>query len=121
MNDEAKINQTIQNYFDSMFESNPEKVHLAFHPDAKIVGYLQGDLHAMGVAEFAEFVAGQQPSPKANNEVARLDVLSIEIAGKTAVARIRDDYLGMTFLDTLSLLNVDDQWWIYNKLFHVEN
>jgi hypothetical protein len=26
----------------------------------------------------------------------------------------------MTFLDTLSLLKTDDQWRIYNKLFHVE-
>ena len=32
-----------------------------------------------------------------------------------------DDYLGMTFLDTLSLLNTDGRWRIYNKLFHVES
>ncbi|MBT4995768.1 MAG: hypothetical protein HOM88_04790 [Hellea sp.] len=27
----------------------------------------------------------------------------------------------MVFLDTLSLLKVDDEWKIYNKLFHVES
>ncbi|MDC0547107.1 nuclear transport factor 2 family protein [Gammaproteobacteria bacterium] len=35
--------------------------------------------------------------------------------------RVRDGYLGMVFLDTLSLLKVDDEWKIYNKLFHVES
>ena len=40
--------------------------------------------------------------------------------GKTAVARVRDDYLGLTFLDSISLLRADGRWQIYNKLFHVE-
>ena len=42
------------------------------------------------------------------------------VDGQTAVARVRDDYLGMTFMDTLSLISVDGKWQIYNKLFHVE-
>ena len=66
-----------------------------------------------------DFVAGQ-PSARAKGEPARLDVLSLELAGDTAVARVRDDYLGLTFLDTLSFLKRDGQWRIYNKLFHVE-
>jgi len=36
------------------------------------------------------------------------------------VARVRDDYLGYTFLDSLSLLKSEGEWRIYNKLFHVE-
>ncbi|MEC7991593.1 MAG: nuclear transport factor 2 family protein [Pseudomonadota bacterium] len=28
--------------------------------------------------------------------------------------------MGLTFVDTLSFLHVDNQWLIYNKLFHVE-
>jgi hypothetical protein len=121
MADEQAIKDTIQTYFDSMFESSGEKAHSAFHPNAKITGEINGELHEMSVADFAEFVASQQPSPKEKGESARLDVVSLDIAGKTAVARVRDDYLGMTFLDTLSLLNTDGQWRIYNKLFHVES
>ena len=34
--------------------------------------------------------------------------------------RIRDDYLGLTFLDSISLLKTDEGWSICNKLFHVE-
>ena len=70
---------------------------------------------------FAGFVESQQPSPKDKGEAARLDIVSLDIAGDTAVARVRDDYLGMTFLDTLSFLKTDDRWQIYNKLFYVES
>jgi len=120
MSDEIQIKDTIQTYFDCMYESSAEKTHAAFHPNAKITGYLEDGLHQMSVDEFAGFVTSQQPSPKEKGEPERLDVLSLDIAGDTAVARVRDDYLGMTFMDTLSLLKTDGHWQIYNKLFHVE-
>ena len=120
MNNEQQIRAVIQTYFDCMYESSAEKTHAAFHPAAKITGYLQGRLAQMSVDEFAGFVAGQQPSAKEKGEPARLDVIALDISGDTAVARVRDDYLGLTFLDTLSFIRADDRWQIYNKLFHVE-
>lgn len=120
MSDEQKIKDTIQTYFDCMYESSAKKTHAAFHPNAKITGYLEDGLHQMSVDDFAEFVTSQQPSAKEKGEPSRLDILSVDIAGDTAVARVRDDYLGMTFMDTLSLLKTDDRWSIYLKLFHVE-
>ncbi len=120
MSDEQLIKDTVQTYFECMYESSEDKTHAAFHPNAKITGYLEDGLHQMSVNEFADLVASQQPSAKEKGEQARLDIISIDIAGKTAVTRIRDDYLGLTFLDTLSLLKTDGKWSIYNKLFHVE-
>ena len=120
MSDQDDIRQTIQTYFDCMYESSADKARTAFHPNARITGYLEDGLHEMSVDDFAGFVASQQPSPSEQGVPARLDIESVEISGHTAVARVRDDYLGMTFLDTLSLLFADDTWRIYNKLFHVE-
>ena len=120
MNDKKHIQNIIQTYFDCMYESDAGKAYSAFHPNSKITGYLQDGLHEMTVSDFATFVESQQPSPKEKGEPARFDVLSIDIAGNTAVARVRDDYLGMTFLDTLSLLKEEGAWSIYTKLFHVE-
>ena len=48
------------------------------------------------------------------------EIVSSQQSGRTAMAVVRDQFMGMTFLDTLSLLEVDGQWVIYNKLFHVE-
>ncbi len=120
MDDTQKIERTLHTYFDCMFESSAEKAHAAFHPDARITGYMQGKLLQMSVSEFADSVAGQQPSAKSKGDTPRLDILSVDIAGETASARVRDDYLGLTFVDTLSLLKTDNEWQIYNKLFHVE-
>ncbi|MDP6822720.1 MAG: nuclear transport factor 2 family protein [Dehalococcoidia bacterium] len=120
MSDESQIKDTVQTYFDCMYESSADKVRAAFHPNAKITGYLEGELLEWSVEDFAGFVSSQQPSPKENGEPARIDIVSLEIAGNTAAVQVRDDYLGMTFLDSLSLLKSDDRWSIYNKLFHVE-
>ncbi|MEM7541398.1 MAG: nuclear transport factor 2 family protein [Pseudomonadota bacterium] len=120
MSDEQAIKDTIQTYFDCMYESSADKTRAAFHENAKITGYIEDKLYQMSVEDFAGFVTGQQPSPKEKGEAERLDILSIEIAGDTAVARVRDDYIGYTFMDTLSFLKTDGQWSIYNKLFHIE-
>ena len=119
--DKNKISEAIQLYFDSMYESSEEKVRQVFHKDAKITGYMQGSLMEQSVDSFAKFVASQTPSAAEKNEEKLLETLSLEIAGSTAVARVRDGYIGMVFQDTLSFLKVGDDWVIYNKLFHVES
>ncbi len=120
MKNVKQIEDVIQTYFDCMYQSSVQKTHSAFHVNAKITGYLEDGLHEMSVNDFASFVESQQPSPKEKGEPIRLDILSIDIAGNTAVAQVRDDYLGMTFLDTLSFIKERDRWSIYTKLFHVE-
>ena len=121
MNDKEQIENVIQLYVDSMDESNPDKVKQAFHSNAKVVGYLHGDFMEMSVEDFAGFVASQQPSPKEKGENVVFEILSCDIEGATAAVKVRDKYLGITFLDTLSLIKVKSGWKLYNKLFHVEN
>lgn len=120
MNNKEKIEQVVQLYVDSMDESNPDKVKQAFHNNAKVVGYLHGDFMEMSVDDFAGFVSSQQPSPKDKGENVVFEILAIEIEGTTAMVKVRDTYLGITFLDTLSFIKVDEVWKIYTKLFNVE-
>tara|TARA_B100001093_G_scaffold433477_1_gene430450 strand:- start:153 stop:521 length:369 start_codon:yes stop_codon:yes gene_type:complete len=121
MSDKEKIETVVQLYVDSMDESNPDKVKKAFHSNAKVVGYLHGDFMEMSVDDFAGFVASQQPSPKDKGEEVVFEILSCEIEGTTASVKVRDKYLGITFLDTLSFIKVENEWKLYNKLFHVES
>ena len=120
MDDQHAIAATIQIYFDSMYLSDRDSVLQAFHPSAKITGYMGGNLLEQTVEEFANFVGAQTPSAKDRGEAPMLETLSVDITGDTAVAKVRDGYLGMIFIDTLSLLKIDESWVIYNKLFHVE-
>ena len=121
MDDSEQIRNVIQLYIDSMNESNPNKVKQVFHSNAKVVGYLHGDLMEMSVDDFAGFVESQQPSPKEKGEDVVFEILSLEKEGTTALVKIRDKYLGITFLDTLSFIKFEGEWRLYNKLFNVEN
>ena len=120
MSAEQAINATIRTYFESMHESSKAKVDDAFHPNAKITGYQGERLMEMSVTQFGDFVAAQQPSPKEKGDAERLEIVSLDIAGPTAVARVRDDYLGNTYLDTLAFVEEAGKWVIYNKLYHIE-
>jgi len=119
-NDKELIQQTIQIYFDSMFYSSRDKLEKAFHASAMITGVFDGDFTEMTRDGFGDFVTSRRPSPIEKGAEARLEIVSIDISGETAVTRVRDDYLGFMFLDTLSLVKIDGQWSIYNKLYHIE-
>ena len=119
MTDKKAIRETIKVYFDAMFESDSDKVYAAFHENAKITGYIAESLTEMSVSDFATFVASQ-PSAKLAGEMPFLEEVSLTVAGNTAVALVRDDYIGNRFLDTLSLVKCERGWVIYNKLFHIE-
>ena len=121
MNDTNEIRSCVERYYASLRGSDPAMVREVFHDNAKITGYLPDGLHEMSVEEFAGFVEAQQPSPDASGEPRMLEILSCEVAGETAAVRLRESYLGMTFLDTFGMLRVDGRWTIYNKLFHVES
>ena len=121
MTEQDQIQKVIELYSDSMENSDPDKVKIAFHANAKVVGYLHGDFMELSTEEFAGFVAAQKPSPKEKNENITFDILSCDIEGTIASVKIRDQYLGITFLDILSLIKQEGEWMIYNKLFYVES
>ena len=121
MDDSEQIKNLTQLYIDSMSHSSAEKVKDAFHSNGTVVGHLHGDFLEMSVDDFANFVASQQPSPKEKGEEVEFEILASEVEGTTASVKVRDKYLGITFLDTLSFIKFDGSWKIYNKLFHVES
>ena len=117
--EKKKIEHTVQTYYDSMYFSNGDLVRKIFHQDAKITGYLNNKLLRQSVEEFASFVENQKPSPKEKEDKIILEILSLDIGKTTAVAKVRDNYIGMIFIDTLSFIKVENNWQIYNKLFEV--
>ena len=118
--EKEKIEQTIQTYYNSMYFSDGSLVRKIFHQDAKITGYLNKKLLRQSVEDFASFVENQKPSPKEKEDKIILQILSLDIGKTTAVAKVRDNYIGMIFIDTLSLIKVENNWQIYNKLFEVD-
>ena len=115
MNDEQQIRDVIQTYFDSMYESSADKVRAAFHPNGRLFGYLEDGLHEMSTEDFAGFVASQQPSPQVNGENPKVEILSIDVAGHTAAAKVRDEYLGLVGYGNVQggQRSVKDRWFSF--------
>ena len=121
MNSEIKnIKQLLNDYYNSMYWSDGDLVRKIFHKDAKITGYLNDKLLRQSVEDFASFVENQLPSPKDKNDSIIFDILTLEVGNTTAVAKVRDNYIGMIFIDILSLIKTESGWFIYNKLFEQE-
>ena len=111
---EEAVRKVIAMYIESMEKSSGDMVTEAFHENAKVVDYLNGDFLQLSTSDFAGFVSAQEPG------TVEFEILSCEVNGDTAPAKVRDKYLGISFLDSLSLVKEGDKWSIYNKLFHVE-
>ena len=114
MSGEEAVREVLGMYIESMEKSSGDLVTKAFHENATVVGYLHGDFMQLSTAEFAGFVSAQAPGAVEH------EILSCEINGDTATAKVRDTYLGITFLDSLTLINEGGKWSIYCKAFHVE-
>lgn len=113
------IQQTVQYYIDGLYHSDVEKIKKAFHPNSQIIGYFQGTLLFHSLEQFFEFVKAT-PAPSKSGEKYDMRIVSIDMTGNEAVAKVEDLYLGFRFTDYLSLLNIEGTWVIINKTFYHE-
>jgi hypothetical protein len=109
------IARTIRQYIDGGRSGGGEDMKPAFHEDATIFGYVGPDLFAGPIQGLFDWHDENGPATTMQARIAR-----IEVVGTIATARIEiDDWTGHRFTDLLTLLKVDGQWKIMNKLFHM--
>ena len=109
------ITKTIQHYLDGAVSGKGDDMKPAFHEDATIFGYVGPDL-------FAGPIQGLFDWHDQNGAASELDarIASIEVSGSVASARLElDNWTGHRFTDLFTLLKVDGEWKIMNKVFHL--
>ncbi len=109
------ITQTVQNYINGGKTGRTADMKLAFHPDATIFGYIGPDL-------FAGPIQGLFDWNDQNGAATELEgrITSIDIAETVATVRLElDNWTGHRFTDFFTLLKVDGEWKIMNKVFHL--
>jgi len=107
----------LENYINAHATGNPEYIRKAFFPEAKIMAFRDGKLLNLSVEEFASRFSGK-PAADESQRKRRID--SLNITGNAGVARIVLDYPETTLTDYMSLLKVDGEWKIINKVFYGE-
>jgi hypothetical protein len=109
------ISDTVQHYLDGARTGEGDLMRPAFHADATIFGYVGPDLFAGPIQGLFDW--NDQNGP-AKDIVAR--ITGIEVVETIATVRIEsDNWTGHRFSDFFTLLKVDGQWKIMNKVFHL--
>lgn len=111
-----RIEQVIRNYFEGIFTGNVQQLRDTFIPTAYLHGDIKGADYLKSVEDYLNGVANRK-SPKDLKEENRMEILSLEVLGKVAVAKLHVPMLGYNYYDFLSLAEIEGKWKIVNKLF----
>ena len=112
--DYEAINAVLNDYFDGLFEGDVEKLRGVFHDDA----WLKGNNYRKSLDEWLEAVAAR-PVPKAEGMSYNFNIMSLEVIGDQAMAKVDVPLLAAHFIDFLGLLKEDGSWKIVNKMYTI--
>lgn len=115
VNEYDKITQIIQRYIDGAKAGRGNDMKPAFHEDATIFGYIGADLLAGPIQQLFDWNDENGPASALEAQIASIDLID-------TVATVRlelDNWTGNRFTDLFTLLKVDGEWRIMNKVFHL--
>jgi len=109
------IAKVVQHYIDGAKSGSGDDMKPAFHKDATIFGYVGDDLFAGPIQQLFAWNDENGPATGLQAQIASIDLID-------TVATVRlelDDWTGHRFTDLFTLLKVDGEWKIMNKVFHL--
>ncbi len=108
---------TVQHYIDGAISGRSDDMKPAFHKDAWIFGYGAAGLLASPIQELFDRVDKTGPAAELEAKIANID-----IGDTVATVRLElDKWADRRFTDFFTLLKVDGEWKIMNKVFHLHS
>ncbi|MHC8367516.1 nuclear transport factor 2 family protein [Pseudomonas sp. ZT5P21] len=106
---------TANQYVEGLRTGSAEGVAQAFHKDAVMYGFTNGELLGGPIKNLFDFVQKNGDAPEITT---RLDVLAI--TPTTAVVRVdmEKDAIGADYNDYLTLIKIDGTWKVIAKVYH---
>ncbi len=111
------IAEVVQHYIDGGRSGKGDDMKPAFHQDATIFGYAGADLFAGPIQRLFEWVDGNGPATELQARIASIDVVDTVATVKLEL----DHWIGSRYTDMFTLLKVDGEWKIMNKVFHLHS
>lgn len=106
--------EPIENYLEGHRTGKAEFIRRAFHADARIISFRDGQLFSLTVDEFSKRFQGE---PQPDEAQRRRWIASFDVVGNAATAKVVLDYPEVVFTDYMNLLQIDGVWKIANKTF----
>jgi hypothetical protein len=106
---------TANQYVEGLRIGSAQGVAQAFHKDAVMYGFTNGELLGGPIKNLFDFVEKNGAAPEIST---RLDVLAI--TPTTAVVRVdmETDAIGADYNDYLTLIKIDGVWKVIAKVYH---
>ena len=118
--DVAGLTEAVQRYFDLMYDSDVTRFDRVFRASAQLHGFREGQMTMWPAATFKEIIAGR-PSPKSQNAPRQEEILLVDFASADqALVKVRVRINAVEFVDHLIYHQIDGDWLITAKAFHVE-
>ena len=106
-------------YYNALYTCDGDVVKDVFDPSAHVRGYYEGELINQNIPQYLKLLAALS-SPEMIDEQVNAQIVSISLEGNTAVVKVTYYFESLDYTDFLSLLKINGQWQIVQKLFHHE-
>jgi len=113
--EDAAVRAAIGHYFQGHATGDGAHFRKVFHPDSKLYFMRDGKFMSWTSEEYIGRASGKPAEDEAQRK-RRIDW--IDVTGDAAVAKLTLIYPTVTFTDYMSLLKIDGEWKIVDKLFH---
>lgn len=115
--DDALVRQTVEAYLHGLKFNDVASLKKAFLPDAKL--YFVKKDGSLGQLTQEQWYHGFEASA-GKEEQGTLTIVSVDRTGGAASVKVREEYPTSTYTDYVSLLKINGEWKIVNKIFVVE-
>jgi hypothetical protein len=115
--DTAGARVPVEHYLAAHATGDGAHNRLAFAPQASLY-WVAADTLSTRTSE--AYIAGSRGTPAPDEAQRKRWIESIDVAGTAGVAKVILDYPTARFVDYLSLLKINGEWKIINKIFYVE-
>jgi hypothetical protein len=116
--DEDAVRAAVQHYFDGMMNASPEDLRIAFHPESRLIGAgSEGGIMIIPFERWASSWEGREPR---DLEKYKNEIVSIDMHGTAASVKTDLVWPNVRYIDYLSLLKIDGEWKIVNKIWTEE-
>ena len=115
--DEAAVRRALEHYLQGHATGDGAHFRMVFHAESELYWVQDGALRQRTSDDYIAAAPGRPAEDEADR---RRRIVSVDVSGTAASAKIELDYPAVRFIDYMSLLKIDGEWKIVNKIFHRE-
>jgi hypothetical protein len=112
--EDAAVREAVGHYLQGHATGDGAHFRMVFHPDSKLFWIQNGELRQRTSADYI----GAAPGHPAVDEAQRKRRIEhVDVTGDAAIAKVILDHPGVILTDYLSLLRINGEWKVVNKIF----